>query len=519
MMGVKARSFLGAASLLGLLASASAQLAVSRNHVTLTPGSPGVNNVFAVSANVLPSGQFATTSYILGSTQTASHFCAVDRLTGAFAWIRAGAPGGTLLGSAQGPGGRVGQYGYVGAGSPVGYNVLGQGWNGVGSSLFSINDDVTGSSRNEIATTAAFDSTGNLYVAGYAYNFSSSAGSNSFVAKYSPSGARLWVRQSGLTALAQLDVPAGIGVDSVGDVWVAIQRGANSTHVWKLNSAGTTLFGSVWQIGGGYTIPLRAKMVNNRFVVAGNLSNRMFVRQYITTSNWITAEVGGDTLGFENLKDFAADSLGNIQIGYTRTDATASGALRTVSRTNVVSTEALFGSSHDVTNVLVDSARNVYLVGWQPDMGGRMALVSKFSPTRSLIWGVSGPQLTFTPISAAMHAPSGDLFILQKNETATPQRMSAFFVSQQPLAVADSYGVTRNVQFLGNVTSNDQYVEDSVAVLVTPPTRGILSLQTNGSFSYTSSGAYTGPDSFTYRLEKGGLAVGPAATVSITISP
>lgn len=503
-------------ALASLSVFASAQLAISRNHVTLNPVVPGANNVYPVAANVLPSGQFATSSYIGGPTLAGSHFCAVNRTNGAFAWVRSGAMG-TLYSTASGPGGRVGQAGH---GIDSGYVSLAQGWNGVGSSLFSVQERALGGPRQEIVTRMAFDSAGNFYTVGYAYNFSSSAGSNTFVAKYNASGTRLWVRQSGLASLAQIDLPIGIGVDSVGDVWVAIQRGSQQTHVWKLNSTGTTLFGSVWQINGNITSPTWAGIVNNRFIVVGRTAgSEIYCRQYITTSNWVTATVGLDTPGFEVPTAAAGDSLGNIHIGYNRTNGGITrGAFRTVSRTNVVSPEAPFETSQEVTNLFVDSARNIYVVGWQPDMGGRMALVSRYSPTRVNRWSVSGPQLGFSPMSTAFHEPSGDVFVLQRNEIASPERMTAFFVSQSPEAVADWIAVTRNVTKTGNVRTNDRFWEDSMTVLVTPPTHGTLSLNTSGAYSYTPDTNYTGPDSFVYRLEKGGLVVS-TATASITVAP
>src|SRR5881394_275182 len=55
------------------------------------------------------------------------------------------------------------------------------------------------------------------------------------------------------------------------------------------------------------------------------------------------------------------------------------------------------------------------------------------------------------------------------------------------------------------------------AVLVSQPTHGNLTLNGNGSFSYTPAANYNGPDSFTYKANDGQADSG-IATVSITIT-
>jgi VCBS repeat-containing protein len=56
------------------------------------------------------------------------------------------------------------------------------------------------------------------------------------------------------------------------------------------------------------------------------------------------------------------------------------------------------------------------------------------------------------------------------------------------------------------------------AALVTGPTLGVLTLNANGSFTYTPNANVSGSDSFTYRANDGTLNSNPA-TVSITIVP
>src|SRR5436189_291976 len=71
------------------------------------------------------------------------------------------------------------------------------------------------------------------------------------------------------------------------------------------------------------------------------------------------------------------------------------------------------------------------------------------------------------------------------------------------------------------VLANDTDIDGDplTAILVDSPAHGTLSLNSDGSFSYTPALNYNGPDSFTYKANDG-LADSPTnATVSITVTP
>src|SRR5207249_5016224 len=96
-------------------------------------------------------------------------------------------------------------------------------------------------------------------------------------------------------------------------------------------------------------------------------------------------------------------------------------------------------------------------------------------------------------------------------------------VNDAPVAVNDTYTTAEdtllNVAAPG-VLANDSDVDgDSLsAVLVSQPTHGSLTLNSNGSFSYTPAANYNGTDSFTYKATDGS----PQSlhdTLTITIRP
>uniref|UniRef100_UPI0004936129 Ig-like domain-containing protein n=1 Tax=Flavobacterium sp. KJJ TaxID=1270193 RepID=UPI0004936129 len=97
-------------------------------------------------------------------------------------------------------------------------------------------------------------------------------------------------------------------------------------------------------------------------------------------------------------------------------------------------------------------------------------------------------------------------------------------VNDNPVAAADSYttaeGGTLNVPALTGVLANDTDAEGNalIAILVSGPSNGTLTLNSDGSFSYTHNGSETLTDSFTYKVNDG-TADGNTVTVNLTVAP
>ncbi|MFO0902889.1 MAG: Ig-like domain-containing protein [Pirellulales bacterium] len=95
--------------------------------------------------------------------------------------------------------------------------------------------------------------------------------------------------------------------------------------------------------------------------------------------------------------------------------------------------------------------------------------------------------------------------------------------SNAPVASADSYTVAENGTLTrtaaNGVLANDTDVDGNslTASVVTQPQHGTLSLQADGSFTYTPAANYFGPDSFTY-VASDGTTNSNIATVSITVT-
>jgi autotransporter-associated beta strand protein len=113
---------------------------------------------------------------------------------------------------------------------------------------------------------------------------------------------------------------------------------------------------------------------------------------------------------------------------------------------------------------------------------------------------------------------------LAGNGTAGTNYVRTFtIVYQPPAATADSYTATQGSTLtvaapgvLANDTDPQGY--PLTATLVSSPSNGTLSLNSNGSFTYTPNSGYLGPDSFTYEATDGYGSSSPT-TVSLIIGP
>ena len=82
-------------------------------------------------------------------------------------------------------------------------------------------------------------------------------------------------------------------------------------------------------------------------------------------------------------------------------------------------------------------------------------------------------------------------------------------VNDAPIAADDAYSTSPRTRALTvaapGVLANDTDVDGDplTAVLVTGPSHGTLTLNANGSFTYTPDANFNGTDSFTYRANDG----------------
>jgi len=129
--------------------------------------------------------------------------------------------------------------------------------------------------------------------------------------------------------------------------------------------------------------------------------------------------------------------------------------------------------------------------------------------------------LDFTPAGSFTYTPNANYFgtdsftytVTDGSRTSLPGTVSITVnaVNDAPAATADTYGVLKdiplNMPAASGVLSNDTDVDNPAltATLVQTTANGTLTLNSDGSFTYTPQAGFTGPDIFIYRAGDGSL--------------
>ena len=145
-----------------------------------------------------------------------------------------------------------------------------------------------------------------------------------------------------------------------------------------------------------------------------------------------------------------------------------------------------------------------------------------------------GRTVRFSPTAEANSTttPGGFSFIYRANDgdldsaTAGTVSITVTAANDAPVATGDPYATDEDMPLAVDapgVLSNDVDADGPpplTAALGTGPTHAAaFGLNPDGSFSYTPSANYSGPDAFTYTATDGAEATSAPATVSITVGP
>ena len=233
---------------------------------------------------------------------------------------------------------------------------------------------------------------------------------------------------------------------------------------------------------------------------------------------------------------------GTVTFVVTANDGQTANA--TFTRTFVVTVNAV--NDAPVATVVLDSASPktsdvLTATATSSDVEGRRAFQFTY------VWKVNGAVVKTNSNTTALtdtldlsqpgHGSRGDLITVEVTpfdgtDAGATATASATAANSVPLVAADSYaiatGTTLNVPapgVLGNDTDPDSDVLG--ATVLTGPAHGTLTLNSNGSFTFTPDAGYIGPDAFTYSASDGellatgsvSLQVEPAGTIEIAGLP
>ena len=139
-------------------------------------------------------------------------------------------------------------------------------------------------------------------------------------------------------------------------------------------------------------------------------------------------------------------------------------------------------------------------------------------PLEALADGQDGPNGVFIDASYPGAFPTSDF---QATNYWVDVEFTTTGANVPPIAVNDSYVVAKDATLNTNApgvlaNDNDLELDPLTAVLVAPPTHGTLTLNSNGSFTYTPQAGFAGVDSFTYKASDG-QASSNIATVTISV--
>ncbi len=170
---------------------------------------------------------------------------------------------------------------------------------------------------------------------------------------------------------------------------------------------------------------------------------------------------------------------------------------------------------------------SVYVLGNDSDPDDDPLTVTTLTPTAAhgTVACTAAGLCTYTPAAGYSGPDSFDYDISDGNGGSDTGTVLVTVASgnQPPVGTPDAYSTPRDtvltVPALTGVLSNDTDADGDTltATKVADPTHGVVTVAADGSFVYTPTAGYVGPDAFTYNVGDGTATVGPV-TVSLTVT-
>jgi len=248
------------------------------------------------------------------------------------------------------------------------------------------------------------------------------------------------------------------------------------------------------------------------------------------TAGVVTCNFGslaaGSSIDFDLTVTVGSGAAGNITLGNYGIAGTGYPTLLGPTRTTAVNAPVTAADSYTTNEDTprVVAAPGVLANDTDPN-GDALTVALVTGPAHGTLTLNANGSFTYTP-AANYFGP--DSFIYRASDGTnlsqnTNVLLTVSSVPDAPVATANAYPVNEDATLTvaaAGVLANDTDADPGTtltAVLVSGPSHGVLTLNADGSFTYTPTANYAGADSFTYRANDGGLDSN-VATVSITVN-
>ena len=184
-------------------------------------------------------------------------------------------------------------------------------------------------------------------------------------------------------------------------------------------------------------------------------------------------------------------------------------------------------STAEDTPLVVTAANSVLKNDTDPENNSLTAIVGT-SPTKGTLTLAADGTFTYTP---SANASGADTFTYKVNDGTNDSPFATVTitigaVNDAPVAAADAFTTVKNtplpVDNSRNLLTNDTDVDTTTLTVsntpVTAPQHGTLTLNTNGTFSYTPQADFAGTDTFVYQVSDGTLTANGTVTITINAS-
>jgi VCBS repeat-containing protein len=219
----------------------------------------------------------------------------------------------------------------------------------------------------------------------------------------------------------------------------------------------------------------------------------------------------------------APNSNGVTVLSYTISDGSGGAATASVTITTAANTAPV--AVNDAASTSTGTTVDINVLANDSDANGDALIISDVVVTSGsgTALAVNG-RVRFIP-DANFQGTATVTYTIDdgRGGTATAVVTISVIANSAPVAAADSHSVAEDGVLIINgkgVLTNDSDAEGNTltAQLVANPTHGALTLNSDGSFTYTPNANFSGSDSFTYRASDGALTSN-AVAVSITVTP